>query len=150
MAKLTRTRTGVGRSSATRFWAVADFFRTTGAPWTPANAGYECWRTVDAGGQPWSACMKLHAVPGPKATQFKASITLWPPETGGDVRRGAKPAWHSAVQKALRRAGYRGTWMKSPHGLFGDFWKDLGGPADVRREAKRLEKLEFPVALASR
>jgi hypothetical protein len=48
------------------------------------------------------------------------------------------------------RAGYRGKWSKSPSGRWGDFWKDLRGVAGVRREVKRLEKLQLALAGESR
>jgi hypothetical protein len=142
-AKLTRTASG-----ATSFWTVADFFRMSAKAWTPANAGYELWRAVEAGGTRWSVCMKVHAVPartGPRGPlQFKASITLWPDGAARSRQTGAARAWPVMVRKHLGRVGYRGTWMKSPHGVFGDFWKELPGPAAVRREAKVLEALELP------
>lgn len=140
------------KSHSAKFWAVADYFRKAGQPWFPSTAGYETWRTVEADGTRWSVCVKVHAVParkGPEApVQFKASITLWGEgETRGGRKRTAK-GWPVAVRRHLERAGYTGDWMQSPHGVFGDFWKDLPTPAAVRREAKRLLSLELPAASA--
>ena len=144
--ELTRTP-----SEAKRFWAVADYFRKVGPPWSPATAGYELWRTVEVGDSLWSVCMKVHAAParnGPRAPlRFKASVTLWPNGAGHDRRgQASMPAWSVKVQRHLGRFGYQGRWMTSPGGVFGDFWKDLGGLAAVRREAKLLAGLEFPTA----
>jgi len=142
--KLTRMPTG-----AKRFWAVADFFRKAGRPWSPSTVGYELWREVEADGTMWSVCMKVHAVParrGPDGPlQFRASITLWPARASAGSRQvGAAAEWPEEVKRHLERAGYRGSWTKSPDGVFGDFWKDLAGPAAVRREAKLLLGLELP------
>lgn len=144
--KLTRMPTG-----AKRFWAVADFFRKAGRPWSPSTVGYELWREVEADGTMWSVCMKVHAVParrGPDGPlQFKASITLWPARASASSRQvGAAAAWPEEVRRQVERAGYQGNWTKSPDGVFGDFWKDLAGPAAVRREAKRLLALELPAS----
>lgn len=140
---LTRVRTG-----AARLWAVSDYFRKVGPPWSPATAGYELWRAVEAEGARWAACMKVHAVStgsGPGApVQFKASVTLWPDGAARNEReKGAAPTWPDAVRTHLERLGYTGDWMKSPDGVFGDFWKDLPGLAAVRREAKLLLGLEL-------
>lgn len=150
-AKLTPSPSGPAS-----FWAIADYFREAGLPWSPSTAGYELWREVQAEGTTWSVCMKVHAVParsGPGSpVRFKASITLWPDGASRARRPETRArAWRASVGKHLEGLAYRGDWVKSPHGVFGDFWKDLGGPADVRREAKRLEKLQLPgVARGSR
>jgi hypothetical protein len=97
--------------------------------------------------------MKVHVIPGPPARgspfMLKASITLWPTGTGDGDRR-TKASWRQWVQRLLGRAGYRGKWAKSPQGTFGDFWKDLAGPAAVGREAKRLENLRLDYMPLSR
>lgn len=151
MAKLTQRPLGqriVKRATANEFWAVADYFRRASADWTPANAGYELWRTVDADGQSWSVCMKLHIVPGPPERKgvlhFKASITLWPPSLSRQKeKRLAKLGWYHATKQTLAGAGYSGKWSKSPLGTWGDFWKDLPSAAAVRREASMLQKLRL-------
>jgi hypothetical protein len=129
-----------------RFWAVADYFRKVGRPWLPSTAGFELWRFVKNGRTSWSVCMKVHAVPtrsGPGGPiQFKASVTLWSATQGGRVLP-QDAEWKSKTRRLLSRVGYRGNWMDSPDGQFGDFWKDLPGPAAVRREVKVLEALDL-------
>jgi hypothetical protein len=133
--------------SASQFWAVADYFREAGPPWLPATAGYELSFVGDADGGKWTACIRIHAVMDGfgKASRFKSSITLWPLDVGEKTqKRLARRGWYVTVRELLGRAGYKGKWTLSPHGTFGDFWKDLAEPSAVRREARWLEKFRFP------
>jgi hypothetical protein len=76
--------------------------------------------------------------------RFKSSVTLWPPKLSKQhEKRLASVGWYRAIERAVGAGGYRGKWMPSPSGTFGDFWKELSGVAAVRREAAWLEGLEF-------
>jgi len=112
------------------------------------NAGYELRRIVEVDGSPWAVCLKVHVVPGDgggrSPLRFKSSVTVWPPELSRDEEaRLARVGWFRRFEQVLQRAGYHGKWSKSPQGRWADFWKDLADVADVRREAKRLEKLKL-------
>src|SRR5450432_952780 len=132
------------------FWAVAYLFRDEEKQWRPVNAGYDLRRLVTVDGKNWTICLKVHAIVDDHVSRakrsrqirFQSSVTLWPPRLAptGEERL-AQTGWYKAVAKAVRAGGYRGKWMESPSGRFGDFWKDLSTVAEVRREAVWLAHL---------
>jgi hypothetical protein len=52
-----------------------------------------------------------------------------------------KSDWYRACGRELRRHGYNGSWVWSPYGRFGDFWKTLQNFASLAREVRLLERL---------
>jgi hypothetical protein len=133
------------------FWAVSDLFRDQEREWRPINAGYELQRTMKVEKSTWTVCLKVHVVPhgalrgrSRHRLRFKSSVTIWPPKLSSEQeRRLARLGWYRAIERAIGVRGYRGTWMSCPSGKFGDFWKDLSGVADVRREATWLGRLSL-------
>jgi|SRR5437016_5391928 len=113
--------------------------------WCVASAGFEAQQVVSVGSTKWTICFKLHVIPT-RRTQYKASITLWPTTRGKRAHPGWHPHlvngnWYQACQRELRRYGYHGSWLSSPHGRFGDFWKTLSDFDALAREARFLERL---------
>jgi hypothetical protein len=137
--------------SAAEFWAVSDLFRDQETQWEPVNAGYELRRFIKMENSKWSVCFKVHAVPdsspragSSKRVRFKSSVTIWPPKLSAEQeKRLARAGWYRALEKAVDAGGYRGKWMPSLSGKFGDFWKDLSSVDDVRREATWLGEFTF-------
>lgn len=146
-------RTRRSRAGDAPFWEVADLFRGRGAVWAPRDAGYELVRLARGDEKDWLVRLKLHVAPATREDDgrraFRATVTWWPPRPRAqtdDKRTTAPGGWYALVTRVLRQVGYRGQWEHSPFGTFGNFSKDLRGPADVRREARLLETLELPAA----
>jgi hypothetical protein len=123
--------------------------------WWLASAGVEAQRVVSVGRKKWTICYKVHVIPSRKI-EYKASITLWPKvrrkrltsrrQRGWDADL-IKTNWYQACCRELRRYGYRGSWLWSPWGRYGDFWKTLKDFGSLAREAhvlERLRKAPFP------
>lgn len=142
---------------SSRFWKVADLFRLGDPHWIPENAGYELRHILDLEASRWLLCLKIHVITHLEELddgswignqEIKSSVTIWPQGESSQQRRSlAGSGFYDATATELVRLGYDGKWSRFPLGLFGDFWKDLTDPADVRRELKLLERL--PSALAS-
>jgi len=148
-----------GLSPASRFWTIADAMHKRGRDWMPTG-GYELRRRVVVDGQPWTFCFKLHvvseldeALEDWAGIRFLATVTIWPPKLGEAYeRRITRLGWYRSAKKSLANRGYRGEWQAAPGvGKWGNFEKGLVGVADVRREAKLLEKLSHePAAVLGR
>jgi hypothetical protein len=116
--------------------------------WSVTSAAVEAKRVVSVGRTKWTACYKVHVIPS-RRIQYKTSITLWPRTTTTLASRRhpgwhpdlAKAKWYQACTRELRRHGYRGRWLWSPSGRFGDFWKTLGGADSLAREVRLLDRL---------
>jgi hypothetical protein len=137
------------RSRSSRFWAIADLFRTRTKLWEPTHAGYELVRSVQGADLSWIVRLKVHVAPAstrPRSGHlFKATVTWWPatarPLTS-PIILSKRTGWFAAISRAMHTAGYRGGWAPSPQGTYADFFKDLTTVGQVRREARRLEKID--------
>jgi hypothetical protein len=141
---------------ARKFWAVADLFRES-VTWIPTNAGYELRNVMEVDGKRWARIFKVHVYENSDPREgvyrlvFRSSITIWPPPdlTKAEARKLRVKGWYKDIEKTVSRGGYRGEWNSSPYGLFGDFWKDLGSPSEIRLEAKLLEKIHLALQSSS-
>jgi hypothetical protein len=132
------------RDPLSRVWR---FFDGHDRAWL-AVAGFTRRDVVTPDGGEWVIYYKVHVVRsvGARAVELKSSVTIWPP-----TARARAEKWRRACQREIRRDGYRGGWMKSPHGRFGDFWKTLASARAVPAEVKRLDRLRARViALSAR
>ncbi len=116
--------------------------------WRLASAGVEAQRVVSVRRTKWTVCYKVHVIPS-RRIEYKASITLWPRarkrlpsrRQPGWHRDLVKRNWYQACGRELRRHGYHGSWLWSPYGRFGDFWKTLRDLSSLAREVRLLEHL---------
>lgn len=54
--------------------------------------------------------------------------------------------WYRDFERLLNSYGYRGQWMQSPWGRFGDFWKKHKNAAALEQEIATLEDLRNDLA----
>ena len=117
--------------------------------WCLASVGVEARRVVSVRRTTWTVCYKVPVIPL-RRIECKSSITLWPrarktlasrrqPGWHPDLVKGGN--WYQAYGRELRRHGYHGSWLWSPCGRFGDFWKTLRDSNSLAREVRLLEHL---------
>jgi hypothetical protein len=116
--------------------------------WFLVSAGVEAQRVVSVRRTKWTVCYKIHVIPS-RRIEYRASITLWP-MTRTTLASRRQPGWRPELLKSnwyqvcgreLRRHGYHGSWLWSPCGRFGDFWKTLRDFSSLAREVRLLEHL---------
>jgi len=49
--------------------------------------------------------------------------------------------WYRTCQRTVGRYGYKGEWLHSPWGRFGDFWKKHSDVASLLNEVDAIERL---------
>ena len=134
---------------ASTAWLVSDAMRRRDTSWMPMG-GYELREKVEVDGAIWTACFKIHVVAqlDDRANDwagvyFQATVTLWPPKMDDGGQSGPMALGRFRNAKAnLASLGYAGKWTDTEgFGRWGNFEKPLSTLADVKREARTLERL---------
>lgn len=136
------------RRARVAFWTLAQHFQRRDSEWSPVNAAFESWGEFTAGGVKWQLCLKAHIArtapdgAGRTGLDYSSSVTLWPPpELKGSEAVLGKRGWYEAVERTLRRKGYRGDWKPSPYGRCGDFWRNARSAGALAKESERLPEI---------
>jgi hypothetical protein len=122
---------------------LASTFERRGSLWQVGAAGFEARVELREPELEGVVVYKVHVLgwDEPRVT-FEASVTVWPHpavDKRGVKKRFASKAWCKSCELALARHGYRGRWRWGKW-HFGDFWKRLKAPQDLRAEIRTLEQ----------